>query len=152
MLNNGAAWTLAIPLLAAWPCTPQSPSAGSAWIRVPTLGVQIEAPGDCTVQGDATTAFVSNGAFKANLFVVDNLSAATAADERARLASEPGARTFTRADQGATTWRFDYQLATGAAGTVSRIAPGRPLDCSIHNVTPATAAATGAACATVKPL
>lgn len=145
--------SLGVVLLATGPCgNPQTPTTRAGWIAIPSLGVQMQAPADSTVQGDATTAFVSNSAFKVNLFVVDQSSAPTAAEQRTRLDSEPGAVSFTRADAGATTWRFDYTRPSGTAGTVARIAPGRPLDCGVHNVTPAVAAAAAAACATVEKL
>jgi hypothetical protein len=97
-------------------------------------------------------AFVGNGTFKVNFFVVDQFSPATAAEQQARLEMEPGFAAFTKVQRGASSWRYDYTLSDGTAGTVARIAASRPLDCGVHGVAPAMAAAAAAACAGTKAL
>lgn len=135
---------------------PLQPPAGAtdalAWRDVPKFGAVVEVPGNVTVEQDDTNAHLTNGTFKLNLFIVDGYSVKSAAEEKANLAKEPGFVKFTAAKEGATTWHFDYELAGGKAGTSARIDVGHPLDCGVHNVTPAVAAAASAACSTAKAL
>jgi hypothetical protein len=137
-----------------------APAHGNAeenlrWIQVPRFGVQLKVPSDTKLiknaKLDETTAHLTNGVFKLNLFIVDGFSAGSAAEERERLESEPGFTKFTKIELGERTWRFEYETVQGFAGTVSRIAPGRPLDCGVHRVSPALAAAVATACASAVP-
>jgi hypothetical protein len=130
---------------------PEAPPAGAsaalAWREVPKLGAKVQVPGNVTVEQDERNAHLTNGAFKLNLFAVDEYSQKSAAEAKASLQKEPGFVKFTKEVAGTTTWRFDYQLADGKAGTSSRIDVGRPLDCGVHKVTPEVASIAGTACA-----
>jgi hypothetical protein len=153
MKDRAGILLVALVSMAFGPCGPaQSPAPGYAWFPVPAFGVQVEAPSDSKVQQSQTTAFVGNGTFKLNLFVVDRYSPASAADQQAELQSEPGFEKITSTQPGGPTWRYDYALRDGKAATVARIAPGRSLDCGVYHVAPAVAAAVASACARVKKL
>jgi hypothetical protein len=136
------------------PPTPPIPPAPAqaSWQQSAKLGVQIEAPGDAKLQETANHAFVGNATFKLNLFVVDEYSPASAEAQKAQLEQLPGFVKLTTEQHQGDTWRFDYALERGEAGTISRIHAGRALDCGVHGVTPEIAAAVGAACAAIKPL
>lgn len=143
----------ALASMAFGPCGPaQSPTPGYAWFPVPAFGVQVEAPSDSKVKQSQTTASVGNGTFKLNLFVVDRYSPASASAQQAELRTEPGFDRITSTQPGGPTWRYDYALRDGKAGTVARIAPGRSLDCGVYHVDPSVAAAVASACARVKKL
>ena len=120
------------------------------WHRAPTLGVEIDAPADARVQESPGHVFVGDATFELNLFEVGELSPATAADQQALLERMPGFAAVTAQHVDGDTWRFDYALAGGKAGTISRIRAGRTYDCGVHGVTPAIASAVGDACARVK--
>jgi hypothetical protein len=152
MLSRAFTAIAALVIVAAGCPNPGQVSPGSAWVRSSGFGVQVEAPKDVTVQEEPTTTYVSSPTFQLNLFLVDKYSPSSAAEQQAIVQNEPGFVKFTNVQLGATTWRLDYDLDDGTAGTVARIAPGRALDCGIHHVTPASAAATAAACQAVKPL
>jgi hypothetical protein len=119
---------------------------------VPLFGVKLEIPGNVTIKQNDTNTHITNGEFKLNLFRVDQYSKQSADDQKASLQKEPGFVKFTREQLGATTWSFDYELEGGKAGTSHRILVGHPLDCSIHNASPAVAQAVSAACSSAKPM
>ena len=48
--------------------------------------------------------------------------------------------------------RVDYTLDDGTTATLSRIAPGRNLECGVARVTPEVAAAVADACARTKKI
>ena len=132
---------------------PPAPAAGSSPTHITKLGVTLDAPAGAKVDDTGPSVFVSTGTFKLNLFVVDEYSPPTAAAQRAALEREPGFVKLTTDQPGDKTWRFDYELARGKAGTISRIeVGGHPLDCGIHGVSPDVAAAVARACASVKNL
>lgn len=133
------------------PSAPASPG-NNASKRASGLGVQIDAPADAKLQESAGHAFVGNGTFKLNLFAVDTYSPASADDQRTQLEHMLGFVKLTHDEVAGDRWRFDYELPRGKAGTISRIHPGRALDCGVHGVTPEVAAAVAAACAQIKPL
>ncbi len=133
------------------PSTPSVPAA-TTWQHSPALGVQVAAPGDAKLAERAGHAFFGNGTFKLNLFAVDAYSVQSADDQKAELEHTPGFVKLTHEEHQGDTWRFDYELARGEAGTIARIHPGRALDCGVHGATPAVAAAVAAACAQIKPL
>jgi hypothetical protein len=119
---------------------------------VPTFGAKLEVPGNSTVKQSENNAHITNGEFKVNLFRVDEYSTNSADAKKASLQKEPGFVKFTREQLGATTWSFDYELEGGKAGTSYRISVGHPLDCGVHNVSPAVAQAASAACSSAKPM
>jgi len=131
---------------------PAGATAELAWRDVPKFGAKVEVPGDVTVDQQDSNAHLTNGTFKLNLFVVDKFSPKSAAEVKASLQNEPGFVKFTKEDAGASTWHFDYELDGGKAGTQARIDVGHPLDCGVHKVDPALAAAASTACATAKAL
>jgi hypothetical protein len=137
---------------------PIEPPAGAtdalAWRDVPKFGVKVQVPGNVTVDQQDTNAHLTNGAFKLNLFHVDEYSQKSAAEVKAGLSKEKGFVKFTKEEVGKTTWHFDYELAGGKAGTTSRIdaGAGKVLDCGVFNVDPAVATVASAACTGAKPL
>jgi hypothetical protein len=120
--------------------------------RITKLGLAIDAPAGVKVDDTGPSVFVTNGTFKLNLFVVDEYSQPSADAQRATIERDPAFVKFTTEQPGDKTWRFDYELARGKAGTISRIDVGHPLDCGIHGVTPDVAAAVARACASLKKL
>ncbi len=135
---------------------PLKPADGAtaelAWRDVPKFGAKLNVPGNVTIEQKDRNAHLTNGAFKVNLFTVDEYSQKSAAAEKASLQKEPGFVKFTKEETGAKTWQFDYELADGKAGTSARIDVGRALDCGVHKVTPEVMAMASAACATAKSL
>ena len=122
------------------------------WQGVPSLGAQVEAPAGATVEQTPTHAFVGDGTFKLNLFAVDERSASSADEQRALIDRFEDLVRVTREERGDRTWRFDYALDDGKAGTIARIlVGGRALDCGVHGVAPEIATAVGDACARVRP-
>jgi hypothetical protein len=114
--------------------------------ELPAFGVALEVPANATLEQDDTTAFITNGTFKLNLFVVHEGSAMSAAEKKARLVQEPGFVKFTtEEDRGSAGWRIDYELSDGLAGTIVRT---QGVDCGVHGVPPAIAREVAAACAT----
>ncbi|HTJ42565.1 MAG TPA: hypothetical protein VL463_10755 [Kofleriaceae bacterium] len=126
--------------------------SGGVWQGVPSMGAQVEAPAGATVEQTATHAFVGDGSFALNLFAVNERSPATADEQRALLDREDDFVRVTREERGDRTWRFDYALEDGKAGTIARIVVGgRALDCGVHGVAADVAARVGDACARVRP-
>ncbi len=145
---------LAVLALAACraPSAPSPPATATTWQRSPKLGVQVSAPADAKLQESDGHAFFGNGAFKLNLFAVDAYSVQSADDQKAELERTPGFVKLTHEEHQGDSWRFDYALARGEAGTIARIHPGRALDCGVHGVAPEVAAAVATACAQIKPM
>lgn len=139
---------------------PRAPaSAPTAAIEADTVkavkmfGVEVDAPKDAVVEENDTNAHIGNGRFKLNLFVVDKYSQASAAANKASLTKEPGFVKFTTETDDGASWRFDYELVDGTAGTSSRIVVGkRSLDCGVHKVEPAVAAVVATSCANARPI
>ena len=131
---------------------PAGATAALAWRDVPQFGAKLKVPGDVKIEQQKINAHLTNGTFKLNLFIVDEYSSQTAAAKKASLQKEPGFVKFTKQEMGDKTWRFDYELAEGKAGTSSRIDVGKPLDCGVHKMSPELAAAAGAACSGAKAL
>ena len=147
-----------IVLLALVACRPSepvrvTPSGGTGWQVAGKLGVQVQAPSDAKLQETAQYAHLGNGTFKLNLFVVDEYSPRTAEEHKALIERELGFAKITLEQPGTTTWRFDYQLASGRMATIARIQPGgQPLDCGVYDVTAEIAAQVAASCAGAKRL
>ena len=139
------------------PKKPRPTTAGATDALVtktlPGLKVTLTAPDRATIEERATGAHLTDGTFKLNLDAVDAYSVADAAAMAASLKKEPGFVAFTREDAAGKTWRYEYTLDGGKAGASLRLdVGGRPLDCTIHGVTPDVAAAVATACTTVAPL
>jgi hypothetical protein len=131
---------------------PPGATADLAWRDVPRFGAKLEVPGNVKILQHDSNAHLTNGTFKVNLFRVDEYSMKTAAEKKASLQKEPGFVKFTKEEPGEKTWHFEYELEGGKAGTTWRIDVGAPLDCGVHNQTPANAAAASKACASAKAL
>lgn len=136
--------------------SPPAASAPLAWKPIAKFGLQASVPADATVKDGRADVHITSGAFKMNVFAIDEYSLHSGAEARASLQREPGFEGFTREVAGTDEWRFVYALAPGdgqpRAGVSMRVVvAGTPWDCGVHGVAPEIVAQVAAACATLKP-
>jgi hypothetical protein len=98
------------------------------------------------------TVHISDGAFKLNLFRVDQLSTPDAAAERQSLSKEPGFERFTKEETVGGLWHFEYTLAGGKAGAALRLdVNGTKIDCTTHGQPADTVILVVTSCRSLKP-
>ena len=121
--------------------------------RIPELGVTIDAPPGLAVNADTVYeewAILTGPGFelRINAFVPERSSHSAEETKNHILALNEGAIKFTYEEDHGRTWRIDYELANGLAGTSMRV--DAFVDCGIGGVTPAQRDLVAALCTTIR--